>query len=929
MKKLKQVFMSHIGFISGLTLLFGFHANASDECSVQSANQYKDKETQKLVLWVAPKSQQVQCGKGTKDSPLNSIAAAQKIAQQWISQKKNSHGIEVNLLAGDYVLSEGLVFTQADSGFQKAPVVYQGVDADKVRLFGGLPLAPSSFTSLKDGDFKNKLVDKSAAKHIKQMTLPVKESDLGEMVPHGWMLEPKGRVAPAMLYSGGDKMVLSRWPNVDESVPHLDSKPTKAGHLGMVSYKKVINPGANVKGKNRFTDPAFTEAGGTFSVEFDRIKHWNNPSEIFIDGILARSWEWTYNQLSSIDVAKQQITLRRGELSGISANKGSYFHFENIPEELNAPGEFYIDKESKTLYFYPTEDFEQKTTVLATLATPMIYVDKARFIQFKSMSLDTGRAEGVRTNYAHNLKFSDLVIRNFSGNGVHIVGTYNELTKSHISNVGGAGVHVAGGWGASFKYGKGAVAETLKQPIKYSSANNKVTHNVIHNFAWDQKSQVPGISLSGIGHKVMFNEIFDGPHFAILFRSTQDVTAAYNYIYDLPKFHKDDGGAIYVGTGNFPHLRGINISGNVLKDIPTNGIYIDNFSSGVQIERNMMHNVGTRNHTFSGININGGGQNMMRHNWISESPRPIKYNTFAERNVFKNYYPRMKGIQDAFKKAGGAIAPYDGYPDFAKFMDYKTKNDFLYQSSSALSNVSLNRVVALQKGTNKGVIEPKDQRWDVRQNVALKDVNGKVLELVRLVNSVFAEPSDNWAKNTQTIAEYLPTINDAIFQLTGGTVTQSPQQARPAGSSVLISNGDFSYGSDDWAEMKATADIDNHSECTSGCLKITDRVSHIGSAVYTVKGLVAGKTYRFAADLKTQSPMVGIGYSFFKGKKFTNGGWNQGMKVKSDGEWIKQQYWDIKLPDDFNSNRGLRIWVRTGGSKIHDIFIDNASIKPL
>ena len=110
----------------------------------------------------------------------------------------------------------------------------------------------------------------------------------------------------------------------------------------------------------------------------------------------------------------------------------------------------------------------------------------------------------------------------------------------------------------------------------------------------------------------MFNEIYDGPHFAILFRSTQDVTAAYNYIYDLPKFHKDDGGAIYVGTGNFPHLRGINISGNVLKDIPTNGIYIDNFSSGVQIERNMMHNVATRNHTFSGININGGGQNMMR-----------------------------------------------------------------------------------------------------------------------------------------------------------------------------------------------------------------------------------------------------------------------------------------------------------------------------
>ena len=73
----------------------------------------------------------------------------------------------------------------------------------------------------------------------------------------------------------------------------------------------------------------------------------------------------------------------------------------------------------------------------------------------------------------------------------------------------------------------------------------------------------------------------------------------------------------------------------------------------------------------------------------------------------------MKGIQDAFKKAGGAIAPYDGYRILLNSWIIKPRM-ISYQSSSALSNVSLNRVVALQKGTNKGVIEPKDKRWSAQ-----------------------------------------------------------------------------------------------------------------------------------------------------------------------------------------------------------------------
>ncbi len=898
-------------------------ANENSACAVEQPAAYRDNETKVLTLWVSPKTRG-NCFNGKQVSPLDSIEAAQAIARQWIKSGQNTHGITINLESGDYIIRQGLHFLPVDSGTVKAPVIYQGLDRETVRLFGGKPLSPNNFYALGEGVFKQQLATPDAAKHIKVYDLSVPFGGLGQGEPHGWNLERPGRVAPAMLYSGGKKMTLSRWPNYNDNNPHLDAKPKKAQHTGMVSYQSVIDPGVTVKGKHRFNDKAFTEGGGTIEVAFDRIKYWKDPSEIFVDGILAKSWEWTYNQLTSIDPVTKQITLKRGELSGISANKGSYFFFENIAQELDEAGEFYIDRANNKLYVYPTADFNQVTTVLALLGKPIIYADRTRHIQFKNMTIDTGRSHGIETKFSHNMVFSELTVRNVSGDGLRINGMNNTVSHSRISNTGGAGVNVSGGWGARFVTKAGGVANSVKQPVKYANGSNTVSHNVIHGFAWDQKSQVPGIALNGTGHKAMFNELYDGPHFAILFRSTQDVKASFNYIHDLPVFHKDDGGAIYVGTGNFPHLRGIEISNNVLKDVPTNGVYIDNFSSGVLIENNLMHNVGYRNHTFSGININGGGQNMMRNNWFSEIPRPIKYNTFAERNVFNNYFPKMKGIQSAFKDMNLEGSSYEKYPDFKAFLAYSKKSDFLYQSSSAISNVSVNRVVDLQQGTNNGVIEPSDRRWELQQNVAVSKPEGKSLELVRMVSSVFALPNNEWAKSLQTIAGYLPTINNALYQL-----EDDNQPVKANNKLAFFSNGNFSRDSDEWKDMKSTSDIGRYDACDTQCLKISERQNHIGSTVYTVRGLEAGKSYRFTADLKTQSSMIGLGMSYFKGKKFTNGGWNQGMKVKSDGSWLKQQGWDITLPAEFNTNRGLRIWVRTGGSKVHDIFIDNVSMKRL
>ena len=109
---------------------------------------------------------------------------------------------------------------------------------------------------------------------------------------------------------------------------------------GEVTLEKVIDPGdifKKTKGGR----------GGTFQVAFDRMKYWNDVENIWLDGVLSSTWEWTYNQIESIDVENSYITLKYPELSGIchgASIRLPHFYFENIPEELDQNGEYWIDR---------------------------------------------------------------------------------------------------------------------------------------------------------------------------------------------------------------------------------------------------------------------------------------------------------------------------------------------------------------------------------------------------------------------------------------------------------------------------------------------------------------------------------------------------------------------------------------------------------
>ena len=167
--------------------------------------------------------------------------------------------------------------------------------------------------------------------------------------------------------------------------------------LGEVTLEKVIDPGdafKNVKDGR----------GGTFQVAFDRMKYWQDVENIWLNGVLSSTWEWTYNRIESVDLDKRHITLAYPELSAICQGDSirlPHFYFENIPEEIDQIGEYWIDRKNGLIYFLGDEDLSG--LMLTSLETPMIEVKNTSNITFEDLNFSFGRNHGIVINKCQNI----------------------------------------------------------------------------------------------------------------------------------------------------------------------------------------------------------------------------------------------------------------------------------------------------------------------------------------------------------------------------------------------------------------------------------------------------------------------------------------------------------------------------------------------
>ena len=498
-------------------------------------------------------------------------------------------GIIVWLEDGRYRLATGFSLQAVDSGSADAPITYRACPNHHVVLTGAVPLSREAFKPVTARRILKRIVSPEARAGLLFVDLKAQGlEDFGALRRRGYGIPVPS--APLELFVDGQRMTRARWPNE-----------------GTFRMGAVVHDG---KSRRRF---AFRRRRETFRYEGNRPDHWRRAREVWLDGIFSKDWVWSYNRVAKINHRKRTITLRYAEKYGLLQAGRDALFAENLLEEIDRPGEYYLDVRRGTLYLLPPEGFEDGAPDIqvSRLHTAMLDLQDVSFVSFKDLILDTGRDLAVSCKGGEGCRFERCELRHFACGGFNLEGLSHAVVACHIHHVGGTCIRLAGG-----------DLQTL------APGGMQVENCHIHHWGYWQKAYASAVELHGVGHRVRHCLIHDGPHLA-LHVGGNDHCIEYNEVHNVVLDFRDMG-ALYLNQGFYPLRRGTLIRRNYFHHIgqqqdDVHGIYIDNATMGLCVEENVFFAFGSNtNRNVDAVKANGTSYVTVRNNVFIECA-----NTFA------------------------------------------------------------------------------------------------------------------------------------------------------------------------------------------------------------------------------------------------------------------------------------------------------------
>lgn len=492
------------------------------------------------------------------DSPLGSIADAQKKAREYIKNGENTNGINVLIKGGQYHLTDTLKFTNEDSGSETAPVIYEGYDGEVI--FTGAYVFGSDEAKKVTDESVRSLFSAETADNLRVIDLKTQNLDVKYLeIP---MSDWAGVSFKEKVEIGGKTYSISQYPNVGETPLFLIDGSTR---------------GANEQKRNK---------GGSYSFrDAPRIARWTNEKQIVCNGRFSSSFELMSTLVTEINTEKMYLSVLKGGALVNAVNPTAIFR--NILSETDMPGEYYFDRDNDLLYYYPYEETNADIYV-NTGSYDGISVDNASHVTFKGISLKMFGGKGVSFNEnSSDCMFAGGNISNVS-TGAYIKGKRNTVRDCNVSSVDYNGIEVHGGKATTFERGDCLVA-----------------NNTITNVGMAGTTQMHGVSLSGCGNSVENNHIYEIKGQGVLWVGNHQYIAQ-NLIEQTCREFTDAGG-IYTASD---FVWGSVIKNNIIRGVlgesgglGNNGIYYDNGTVGnVTAEGNILMDVESM-FTYTGTNM--------------------------------------------------------------------------------------------------------------------------------------------------------------------------------------------------------------------------------------------------------------------------------------------------------------------------------------
>ena len=308
---------------------------------------------------------------GSKTHPFSSLEDAKKATCLLKENNQLHSGVTVWLREGIYELPESFSLQKEDSGTENEPVIFSGYPNEKVILSGGKKISFYKVKSIST-EAAQRIIQKEAIPQIREIDLAVLGIlDFGTNQTTGFR---RPYVNASMeLFINGSPYHIARYPNNEK----ISLKPEDVIDNGFVS-KKECYPG---------------------SIRFNKEKlaQWKTAKDIFTCGNFKYAWATDQLRVKDFDPTSGLIRFADAHLYGIGGGEvWNQYYFFNLMEEIDDPGEYYIDHQKGKLYFYPYTELKSTDTIMISmLEDALVNLKGANYIQFRNISFEAGRGIGI------------------------------------------------------------------------------------------------------------------------------------------------------------------------------------------------------------------------------------------------------------------------------------------------------------------------------------------------------------------------------------------------------------------------------------------------------------------------------------------------------------------------------------------------------
>jgi hypothetical protein len=285
------------------------------------------------------------------------------------------------------------------------------------------------------------------------------------------------------ILSGGTRLQLAWRPYRDGIFQATVPSGTNTDQLFINNRRQILARYPNFDPNARYLNGFAADA-----VSPDRVARWNNPAGGYIHGLQHSLWGSLHYRITGKNADNTLQSEGGWQIgAGDQPMHKEYQFVENIFEELDAPGEWFLDEQSSTLYFYPPVGMDlEKATVDIVRLTNLVTVGGVSSPHIRNLTLagltfrhtlrtfmETRepllrsdwciyRGGAIYVEGAEDLVMEDCIFDQLGGNAIFMSG-YNR--RVHVR---GCRIEEAGASGVCFVGRQEAVRNAVTWPQKLS-----------------------------------------------------------------------------------------------------------------------------------------------------------------------------------------------------------------------------------------------------------------------------------------------------------------------------------------------------------------------------------------------------------------------------------------------------------------------------